>query len=109
VRAQNAASEPLLVIVSACLVAPSGHLNAKVQHLPDENNFLRRNQELFTRRAARAGVLRCPALGHSSPEIAAVLHLSAQTADTYRRTTRQKLRGAFAFELGQLAQAFDVI
>ena len=110
VLAQSAAGQPLLVICLACAINPASHITTKVQRLLDENNFLRRHAGTFASLTAREReVLRYLALGHSSGEIAASLHMSPQTADTHRRNIRQKLSAPSAFELGQYARAFDLI
>lgn len=101
---------PLLVIGLAVPLHPDNHFAAKVQRLIDENDFLRRNSAAFSKLSPREReVLRLLAWGHSAPEIAEKLHISAQTAETHRRNIRQKLRCTTAFELSQYARAFDLI
>ena len=104
------AGAPLLVMGLAVPLHPDNHFTAKVQRLADENGFLRTNGARFATLSLREKqVLRYLALGHSSPEIAESLHLSAQTVDTHRRNIRHKLDAASSFELGQYARAFDLI
>lgn len=101
---------PLLVMGLAIPLHPDNHFTAKVQRLVDENSFLRENGGRFSTLTLREKqVLRYLALGHSSPEMAECLHLSAQTVDTHRRNIRQKLNATSSFELGQYARAFDLI
>ncbi|RAK62967.1 LuxR C-terminal-related transcriptional regulator [Hymenobacter edaphi] len=101
---------PLLLLSNSCAIDPSSHIPLKVQRLVDENNFLRQHAATFASLTGREReVLRLLALGHSAPEIAKVLFISAQTAETHRRNIRQKLGAESAFELGQFARAFDLI
>ena len=101
---------PLLVMGLAIPLHPDNHFAAKVQRLIDDNNFLRQHALKFATLTAREReVLKLLALGHSSPEIAAELHLSSQTVDTHRRNIRHKLDKPSFFELGQYARAFDLV
>jgi DNA-binding CsgD family transcriptional regulator len=101
---------PLLLLSHSCAIDPSSHIPLKVQRLVDENNFLRRHAATFSSLTERERqVLRLLALGHSAPEIARTLFISAQTAETHRRNIRHKLGAESAFELGQFARAFDLI
>jgi len=107
---QSQTGQPLLIICVSCPVDPKSHITAKVQRLLDENNFLRQHASTFslvTRRERE--VLRYLALGHSSSEIAGMLYMSVQTAETHRRNIRKKLSAASVFELGQYARAFNLI
>ena len=108
--AQNAAGQPLLVICFSAPIDPSSHITAKVQRLLDENTFLREHSATFASLTTREReVLGCLAMGHTSQEIAAAFHISAQTADTHRRNIRQKLGATSSFDLGQYARAFNLI
>lgn len=110
VLAQDAAGRPLLIISFACPIDPKSHLTAKVQRLLDENTFLRDHSATFASLTTREReVLSSLALGHTSQEIAAAFHISAQTADTHRRNIRQKLGATSNFDLGQYARAFNLI
>lgn len=110
VLAQGSSGQPLLIICISCPIDPESHVTAKVQRLLDENNFLRSNSATFALLTPREQeVLQRLALGHSSPEIAAQLYISVQTAETHRRNIRNKLNAASAFELGQYARAFNLI
>lgn len=101
---------PLLLLSYSCAIDPSSHIPLKVQRLVDENNFLRQHATTYASLSGREReVLRLLALGHSAPEIASTLFISAQTAETHRRNIRQKLGAESAFELGQFARAFDLI
>ncbi|RTQ47918.1 LuxR family transcriptional regulator [Hymenobacter gummosus] len=107
---QDAAGHPELIICFACPIDPETHITPKVRRLLDENNFLRRHHQQFARLTPREReVLRLLALGHSAPEIAGQLFISAQTAETHRRNIRQKLGAESVFELGEFARAFDLI
>ncbi|OON68642.1 hypothetical protein B0919_12235 [Hymenobacter sp. CRA2] len=101
--------QPLL-ITSSVPIDPLHHVTHKVNRLLEENNFLRLNAPRFAALTAREReVLRLLVLGHSAPEIALVLHISPQTAETHRRNLRQKLGADSVFELSQYARAFDLI
>ncbi|MCC2546805.1 LuxR C-terminal-related transcriptional regulator [Hymenobacter sp. BT175] len=108
--AQDTQGQPLLFICFASPIDPSSHVTAKVQRLLDENNFLRTNHHkyaLLTRRECE--VLQLLALGKSSQEIALMLSVSAQTAETHRRNIRHKLELHSTFDLGMYARAFNLI
>ncbi|PJJ61290.1 response regulator transcription factor [Hymenobacter chitinivorans] len=102
--------QPLLLVTTSIPVDPLHHVTHKVSRLLEENNFLRQHAVRFgqlTRRERE--VLRLLTLGHSAPEIADQLFISAQTVETHRRNLRQKLGAFSAFELGQYARAFDLV
>ncbi|WP_345225164.1 LuxR C-terminal-related transcriptional regulator [Hymenobacter koreensis] len=101
---------PLLFICFACPVDAASAISIKVQRLLEENRFLRKHYHQFEQLTRREReVLRLLALGHSAPEIADVLGISVQTAETHRRNLRHKLNADSGFELGQYARAFDLI
>jgi len=101
---------PLLVIGLAIPLHPDNHFATKVQHLIDDNAFLRAHSSRFSRLSAREReVLRRLALSQSCPEIAEALFISPQTAETHRRNIRRKLEVNSFFEIAQYARAFDLI
>ena len=106
----DANGQPLLLIALAAPLHPDNHFAAKVQRLVEENGFLKAHATTFgTLTVRERDILRLLALGHSAPEVANTLCISAQTAETHRRNLRQKLGAATAYELGQYARAFDLI
>jgi DNA-binding CsgD family transcriptional regulator len=76
----------------------------------EENNFLRKNHELFSSLTKREKeMLKFMALGKNSTEIAAIFHISEKTAVTHRRNIRSKLNAQTNYDLVCYAQAFDLI
>ncbi|MDF2456612.1 MAG: response regulator containing a CheY-like receiver domain and an DNA-binding domain [Cytophagaceae bacterium] len=101
---------PTHVITTSCPVDPAHHINAKVNRLLEENNFLRKNHELFSSLTKREKeMLKFMALGKNSTEIAAIFHISEKTAVTHRRNIRSKLNAQTNYDLVCYAQAFDLI
>jgi DNA-binding CsgD family transcriptional regulator len=102
--------KPTHLITTSCPVDPKHHINAKVNRLLEENNFLRRNNELFLSLTKREKeMLKFMALGKNSSEIAAIFHISEKTAVTHRRNIRSKLNAQTNYDLVCYAQAFDLI
>jgi len=102
--------KPLLTLGFAIPVDPEHHITNKVSRLLDENNFLRKNFQQFSKLSKREKeILRLMTLGKSSAEIAADLFISTTTAETHRRNIRQKLKADTGYELSQYARAFDLI
>jgi hypothetical protein len=90
---------PRLIITFALAVDTEHPIATKVEKLLEENSFLHTHQKIFfslTKREKQ--ILKCMALGHSSLEIAANLHISETTANTHRRNI-----------ITRFAQAFDLI
>ncbi|MGZ5282787.1 MAG: response regulator transcription factor [Bacteroidia bacterium] len=103
-------NKPLLIITTSYPIDPVHELTQKVSRLLDQNNFLRKNYQLFARLSQRENqVLRLMTLGRSSVEIAGELFISVATVETHRRNIRQKLKAGTSYELTQYAQAFDLI
>lgn len=102
--------QPLLLVTSSVPIDPLHHVTHKVNRLLEENNFLRLHAPRFATLTTREReVLRLLTLGHSAPEIAETLFISAQTAETHRRNIRRKLGAESVFELSEYARAFDLI
>lgn len=98
------------IITASCPVDSQHHINAKVNRLLEENNFLRKNHLLFSLLTKREKeMLKFMALGKNSTEIAAIFHISEKTAVTHRRNIRSKLNAQTNYDLVCYAQAFDLI
>ena len=102
--------KPLLTIAIAIPIDPAHNLSHKVSRLLEENNFLRKNSTRFHMLSAREKILlKHFALGKTSAEIAAELHLSVLTVNTHRKNIKQKLGTNNVYELAEYARAFDLI
>jgi DNA-binding CsgD family transcriptional regulator len=102
--------KPLLTITTAIPVDPKHHLTTKVERLLHENNFLRRNKQVFAGLTKREKeILRLMALGFNSGEIAEKLFISETTALTHRRNIKKKLNAQSSYDITKFAQAFDLI
>ncbi|MDF3077928.1 MAG: helix-turn-helix transcriptional regulator [Sphingobacteriaceae bacterium] len=107
---RNEEGIPVLTVTMAFPVDPLQHITSKVSRLLDENDFLRKHYNQFSKLGKREQeVLKFMALGLSSIEIAEKLHISAATADTHRRNIRQKLNVNSSYEVAEYARAFDLI
>ncbi len=110
ILARDDAGQPLLSITMAFPIDAMHHMTVKAARLLEENNFLRKNFNLFSELSKRErDVLRMMALGKSVPETAQELFLSSHTIETHRKNIRQKLNASSYFELSQYARAFDLI
>ena len=102
--------KPLLTITFAIPIDAMHHMTAKAERLLEENNFLRRHYHEFAKLSSReCDILRQLALGKSSSETAALLHISSTTVDTHRRNIKKKLKTNSFYELSQYARSFDLI
>lgn len=107
---QDDAGKPILTIAVAIPIDPAHNLSTKVSRLLEENNFLRENSDKFHQLTKRERqLLRYFALGKTTPEIAAELHLSTFTVDTHRKNIKQKLGTNNLYELAQYARAFELL
>lgn len=107
---RNEQGIPVLTSTIAFPVDPLQHITSKVSRLLNENDFLRKHYNQFSKLGKREReVLKFMALGLSSNEIAEKLHISAATADTHRRNIRQKLNVNSSYEIAEYARAFDLI
>jgi DNA-binding CsgD family transcriptional regulator len=103
-------SRPILTITTAIPIDEHHFLSFKVDRLLEENNFLHKNQHLFTSLTKREKeILKLMALGISSEEMAAKLHISRSTADTHRRNIRSKIKVETPYDIMRFAQAFNLI
>jgi DNA-binding CsgD family transcriptional regulator len=101
---------PRLIITLALPVDTEHPIATKVEKLLEENSFLHTHQKVFTSLTKREKqILKCMALGHSSFEIAASLHISETTANTHRRNIRKKIDAHTIYDITRFAQAFDLI
>lgn len=102
--------KPLLLITIAFPVDPMSHVTTKVSRLLEENEFLRKNYDKFSRLGKREReVLGLLALGKSSAQIGEELFISVATVETHRKNIKHKLKVNTSFDLSQYARAFDLI
>ena len=100
---------PRLIITLALAVDTEHPIATKVEKLLDENTFLHNHHKIFSSLTKREKqILKCMALGHSSLEIAANLHISETTANTHRRNIRKKINAHTIYDITRFAQAFDL-
>lgn len=100
----------LLTIGLAFPIDPLHHVTTKVSRLLDENNFLRKHFNRFSKLSGREKeILRHIALGKTAAESAKELFISVTTVETHRRNLKKKLDTNSFFELSQYARAFDLI
>lgn len=104
------AGKPTHLITVAGMLDPTHHITSKINRVMDEINFLRENNDSFLKLTRREKeVLKHAALGKNSGEIAALLCISAATADTHRRNIRSKLNLKNNYEAVRFAQAYSLI
>lgn len=102
--------QPLYTITIAFPIDAMHHMTSKAARVLEENNFLRRNFQKYSKLSAReCEVLKELALGKSSAESAAELFISLSTVDTHRKNIRKKLETNSYYELCQYARSFDLI
>ena len=102
--------KPLLTISVAIPIDPKHHITNKVSRLLDENNFLRKHFDRFSKLTEREKeVLKSMALGKTSAEISQELHISTSTPETHRKNIKRKLAITTTFDISQYARAFDII
>jgi DNA-binding CsgD family transcriptional regulator len=102
--------KPMLIITMSFPVDPKHHLTTKAGRLLEENNFLRKNFNLYTKLSKREReVLRLLALGKTASDMAADLGISWNTIETHRKNIKHKLKTNSYYELCQYARAFDLI
>ncbi|GGI27869.1 response regulator transcription factor [Pedobacter mendelii] len=107
---RDKANIPVLSITVSIPIDAMHHMAVKADRLLEENNFLRNNYNNFLKLSKREKtILKEIALGKSSIEIAAELHISPTTVDTHRRNVRYKLGTKSSFEISKYARAFDLI
>ncbi|MFC6999061.1 LuxR C-terminal-related transcriptional regulator [Rufibacter roseus] len=103
-------NKPLLVLSISIPIDPHNHITAKVERLLEENNFLRKHLQEFSKLSEReCEVLRLLALGKSASDTAEELCISTNTVESHRKNIKQKLNTNSFFELCQYARAFDLI
>jgi DNA-binding CsgD family transcriptional regulator len=101
---------PVLTITTATPVDSHHQISTKAQRLLDENNFLRHNHKVFDTLTKREKeILKLIAMGLSSAEIAAQLHLSEATVNTHRKNVKSKLNAKTNYDITRFAQAFDLV
>lgn len=101
---------PLLTLTTSLPVEAQHHIAAKAQRLLAENNFLRKNYQLFDQLTKREKeILQLMAMDITSEEMAQRLHISETTASTHRRNVKRKLKITSNYDIIRFAQAFDLI
>ena len=107
---RDSGHKPLFTITMSFPIDAMHHMTTKASRLLDENNFLRRNFQKFSKLSPReCEVLKQLALGKSSPETGHELFISLNTVDTHRKNIRRKLETNSYYELCQYARSFDLI
>ena len=102
--------QPLLTITIAIPVDPNDHITNKVERLLVENEFLRKNKNLFVALTKRERqILVLMAKDATSQEISVQLHLSEGTVKTHRRNIKKKLGVLNHYDVVRFAQAFDLV
>lgn len=100
----------LIAISMAFPIDTMHHMTSKATRLLEENNFLRRNQQLFSTLSKREReILALMALGKSSVDTAAELFISQFTVKTHIKNIKKKLDTNSYYDLCQYARAFDLI
>jgi DNA-binding CsgD family transcriptional regulator len=103
-------AKPLLGITIAVPIDAEHHFTPKIERLVEENNFLRKHQQVFASLSKREKeVLRHLALGLNAQETADKLFISEATVKTHRKNIRGKLSAESTVELVKFAQAFNLI
>jgi DNA-binding CsgD family transcriptional regulator len=107
---RDSQNRPILTITTAMQIDPNHHISGKVSRLLEENNFLRKNFESFSKLSDREKqVLKLLALGKTAAEISEVLVISVATAETHRKNIKKKLAATSGYELSLYARAFNLI
>jgi DNA-binding CsgD family transcriptional regulator len=107
---RNDDGTPLLILSIAFPVDAMHHITQKAARLLDENNFLRRNYNNYSKLSQREReVLRLLAMGKSAAETADELYIAINTVETHRKNLKQKLGTGSFYELSQYARAFNLI
>ena len=91
-------------------IACFNDMTNKINHLIDENDFLRNNYKKFTSLTKREiEIIRLIGKGQSRNCISESLNISIHTFDNHRKNIRQKLELKSASDLFQYITAFDLI
>lgn len=101
---------PVATITVSVPVDPEHNFATKIERLLQENNFLRKNGELFaslTRREKQ--ILAMMARDKTSIEISEQLFLAEDTVKTHRRNIKKKINAQNQYDVIKFAQAFDII
>ncbi len=107
---RDESGKPLYTITISFPIDAMHHMTSKAARVLDENNFLRRNFQRYSRLSLReCEVLKELALGKSSAETASELFISLSTVETHRKNIRKKLETSSYYELCQYARSFDLI
>ena len=108
--AHDVDGKALLSITMAFPIDAMHRMTAKASRLLEENNFLRKNFNLYSKLSKRErDILRLLALGKSSLETAEELFISLHTVETHRKNIKAKLGTNSFYELCNYARAFDLV
>ena len=103
-------NKPLLTITTAMQVDPQHYFTAKANRLLEQNVFLKKNYDKFSKLTARERqILKLLTLGKSATEIGILLNISSATAETHRKNMKNKLETNNSYELSEYARAFDLV
>jgi len=106
----NEEGRPSHMICLASPVDPGHNITSKVSRLLEENDFLRKNHQLFASLTKREKeILKLMAFGENSSEIAEKLFISEKTVTTHRKNIRSKLNIESNYDITRFALAFDLI
>lgn len=107
---QDDEGKPVLTISVAIPVDAQHYFTQKIERLLEENEFLRRNKEVFAGLTKREKQILCMmAKNASSADIGKVLFLSEDTVKTHRRNIKKKTGMQTQYDIVRFAQAFNII
>lgn len=102
--------KPILIITTTIPVDPEHNFSSKVTRLIEENNFIRKNREIYSSLTKREKeILVLMANDTSGTDIAAKLFLSEDTVKTHRRNIKKKISANNYFDVVRFAQSFGLI
>ncbi len=103
-------NQPTLIITQSIPIDTLYTLSQKTEKILEENNFLRKNFQLFSSLSKReVEILKHWAKGESASECGHLLFISSQTVETHRKNVKKKLNTSSFYELTQYARSFDLI
>lgn len=101
---------PIAILTISQRIKPDRHYTHKVERILDELNFNRTNQKMYASlRKSEKNILKLLAHGHTSLQIAEMLHISINTVETHRKNIRKKLGVKSLVELSEYARAYDLV
>lgn len=107
---KDSCGNPILLMTIAIPIDPMHALAQKAQRVLDENNFLKKNNNLYQSLTKREiEILKLFAKGCSNECVAKQLFISVETAATHRKNIKKKLQITNNYDFTYFAQAFDLI